>query len=62
MTTTNQKIVSEALNKASRHDFEAGLHHLRKSGIARFTEDTGLLQWFAEVCRKHGIASPIFPM
>lgn len=62
MATTNQKIVSEAIQKASRHSFEAGLNHLRKSGISRFTDDTGLMTWFAEVCRKHHIASPLFPM
>ena len=57
MTTTNQKIVSEALHLARTLDFATGLRFLTSNAPASW-KNRDLTDWFANKCDEHKITRP----
>ena len=57
MTTTNQKIVSEALSQARMLDFATGLRFLTTHAPASL-KNPDLTDWFANKCDEHKIQRP----
>ena len=57
MTTTNQKIVSEALSLAQTLDFATGLRFLTTNAPAKW-KHPNLADWFANKCDEHKIQRP----
>lgn len=58
MTTTNQKIVAEALSLASKLSFAAGFAYLSEHANARWRTNAGGQagkQWFIDKCNEHNI-------
>lgn len=57
MTTTNQKIVTEALHLARTVDYSAGLRFMRTNAPASW-KNRDIADWFANKCDEHGITRP----